>query len=68
MLTTLPHRNFALLWTGGLLSGIGDVVLLIALPFYTFTLTGSTLATGGMFVAQVVPSQMLAFRRGSPQA
>lgn len=55
MLATLRNRNFALVWLGGLVSFFGDWVLLIALPVYVYDLTGSTLATGGMFVAQTLP-------------
>lgn len=59
MLATFRHRNFALLWLGGLISSIGDLILFIALPFYAYGLTGSTLATGTMFLAQVMPSLLL---------
>src|SRR5215212_7549301 len=55
MLATLRHRNFALLWLGGLISFIGDWVLFIALPVFVYDLTGSTLATGAMFIAQSLP-------------
>ena len=34
MLTTLKNRNFALLWVGGLISMIGNWILLAALPFH----------------------------------
>jgi MFS family permease len=59
MLTTLRHRNFALLWFGGLVSMIGNWVLQIALPFYVYQLTGSALATGLMFIAGTVPRVLL---------
>lgn len=59
MLATLRQRNFALLWIGQLISVFGDWVLLIALPFYIFDLTGSALATGAMFIAQTVPRVLL---------
>jgi MFS family permease len=55
MLATLRNRNFALLWLGGLVSFAGDWALLIALPVFVYDMTGSTLATGGMFVAQSLP-------------
>lgn len=55
MLASLRNRNFALLWVGQLVSLAGDWVLLIALPFFVYTLTGSTLATGAMFIAQTLP-------------
>ena len=51
MITTLRQRNFALLWFAGLISMIGDWVLFIALPIYTYNLTNSSLATGIMFMA-----------------
>ena len=59
MLAILRQRNFALLWVGQLISVFGDWVLLIALPFYIFDLTGSALATGAMFMAQTVPRVLL---------
>ena len=55
MLAVLRQRNFALLWAGGLISMLGDWLLFIALPFYIYNLTGSTLATGAMFVAETLP-------------
>lgn len=56
MLATLRQRDYALLWVGGLVSVTGDWVLLAALPFYVYGLTGSALASGGMFIANTVPS------------
>src|SRR5262245_23320257 len=55
MLTLLRQRNFGLLWFGQLISLTGDWFLFIALPFYIYNLTGSTLATGAMFAAQLLP-------------
>lgn len=55
MFTVLRQRNFACLWVGQLVSLVGDWMLLVALPFYIYTLTGSTLATGVMFIVQTVP-------------
>ncbi|HET9223192.1 MAG TPA: MFS transporter [Roseiflexaceae bacterium] len=55
MLATLRQRNFALLWFGGLISFAGDWALIIALPVFVYDLTGSTLATGAMFIAQTLP-------------
>jgi MFS family permease len=59
MLAALRQRNFAYLWFGQLISLIGDWVLLVALPFYVYSLTGSTLATGIMFIVQTIPSIFL---------
>lgn len=55
MLAALRYRSFALLWSGGLISAMGDWVLFIALPFYIFARTGSTLATSAMFAVVLVP-------------
>ncbi len=59
MLTVLRQRNFALLWSAGLISMIGDWMLFIALPIYVYKLTGSTLATSTMFIAEMIPSLLL---------
>ena len=55
MLTLLRQRNFALLWFAGLISLIGDWMLMIGLPIYVFLLTHSALATSLMFIAGILP-------------
>ena len=59
MLATLRHRNFALLWFGGLISLTGDWILRVALPFHVYRLTGSILSTGLMFIATTLPGVVL---------
>jgi MFS family permease len=59
VLSVLRHRDFALLWTGGLVSVAGDWVLNAALPFFVYEETGSTIATAGMIVARLAPSVVL---------
>lgn len=56
MFAILRQRDFALLWAGGLISMAGNWVLFVALPFYIYTLTGSALATGTMFIAETLPA------------
>lgn len=48
----IAPTHFGLLWMGQNISMVGDWVLFVALPFYIYALTGSTLATGIMFVVQ----------------
>ncbi|HZY92655.1 MAG TPA: MFS transporter, partial [Thermoplasmata archaeon] len=51
----LRHRDFAKVWSAGLISQTGDYLLLIGLPFFVFRLTGSVLATGTMFLVALLP-------------
>jgi MFS family permease len=55
MFTLLRQRNFALLWFGGLISLMGDRVLLIALPYFVYQQTGSTFACAVMVAAELLP-------------
>src|SRR5215212_6529987 len=59
MFRLLGQRNFALLWFAGLTSMIGDWVLFIALPIYTYNLTHSSLAMGAMFMVSTLPRILL---------
>ena len=55
MLQTLKQRNFALLWTGGLISLIGNWILIAAIPFHIYAVTGSAFATGAWLMAYIAP-------------
>ena len=59
VIATLRTRNFALVWLAGLISLTGDWLLMIGLPIYTYTLTGSALATSVMFMAAMAPQFLL---------
>jgi MFS family permease len=59
VLALLRRRSFALLWFAGLVSVAGDWLLHIALPFYVYEQTGSTVATAGMIVASLTPTVLL---------
>jgi hypothetical protein len=59
MFATLRSRNFALLWIAGLVSVAGDFALIVALPLHIYALTGSALASGGVFAASLVPRVLL---------
>src|ERR671910_2993404 len=56
MLRILRQRNFGLLWAAGLISLIGDWVLVVGLPIEVYARTGSTLATMGMVLASLIPA------------
>lgn len=51
----LKERNITVLWLAGLISIAGDWLLTISLPFAVYNLTGSTLATGLLFLVQTIP-------------
>lgn len=55
MWRVLRQRDFALLWFGGLLSIAGNWTMVVGFPLYVYDETGSTLATGGTFLAAQVP-------------
>jgi predicted MFS family arabinose efflux permease len=59
MLSLFRHRNFALLWFAGLVSYTGDWILITVLPFYVYDQTGSTLASGMVWIAQALPGLVL---------
>lgn len=64
MIAVLRVRNFLLLWLGGLVSQAGDWALAIALPVHVYNLTGSTLATGAVFLTQSLPRLLLGLIAG----
>ena len=59
MIALLRQRNYALLWSSQLISQIGTWALFAALPFFVFQITGSVLATGIMFIVEVIPPLVL---------
>ena len=55
MVAVLKQKNFALLWSGGLISMMGDWMLMAALPFQVYALTNSALAVSGILMTMVIP-------------
>ena len=58
-------RDFRLLWSGQAVSGIGNQVTRIALPYQVFVLTGSTLAIAALTLVQLIPILVFALGAGS---
>jgi MFS family permease len=58
-------RDFRLLWIGQSISGIGNQVTRIALPFQVYVLTDSTLAVGALTAVQLVPILVFSLIAGS---
>ena len=56
---TLRNRDFRLLWTSGAISGIGSWLLVVAIPFHVFELTGSTVATGLTLALEALPALVI---------
>lgn len=56
MLRLLRTRNFALLWWGGLISNMGDWMLLVGLSYEVYRRTESTLGPMGTVVSFLLPS------------
>lgn len=68
LLDTAPlrqDRDFRWLWSGQAISGIGNQVTRVALPFQVYVLTGSTLAIGALTFFQLVPILLFALGAGS---
>jgi MFS family permease len=53
------RRNFGLLCLARVISDAGDWLLMIALPVYVLALTGSSLATSTVFMAELAPALLL---------
>ena len=51
----LLRRDYALIWTAGLVSDTGDWLLMIALPLFAFSATGSALGASAVFLAELIP-------------
>lgn len=52
-------RDFRRLWFSGAVSGIGSWLLVVAIPFYVFTLTGSAVATGLALALEALPALII---------
>ncbi|MFD7153700.1 MFS transporter [Kribbella sp. NPDC059898] len=55
----MRNRDFRRLWLSGAVSGIGSWLLVVAIPVYVFTLTGSTVATGLTLALEALPALLV---------
>lgn len=53
---SLRSRDFALVWSGLAISGVGDQFYIIALPWLVLRLTGDPLAVGTVMAVGAIPS------------
>jgi MFS family permease len=58
-------RDFRWLWSGQVVSGIGNQITRIVLPYQVYVLTGSTLAIAGLTLFQLVAILVFALGAGS---
>jgi len=55
----LLHASFSRVWWSGLISGVGNGALFIALPVYVYGETASTLSTAAVVVAGALPATLV---------
>ncbi|HLY32249.1 MAG TPA: MFS transporter, partial [Ktedonobacterales bacterium] len=60
MLSLLSQRNFLLLWLAHTVSILGDYVFFIAMTFWVYARTGSSVATSAILIASGGPIALLA--------
>jgi Na+/melibiose symporter-like transporter len=53
------NRDFRLVWVSGTVSGLGSWLLVVAIPFHVFQLTGSAAATGLTLALEALPALLL---------
>lgn len=58
--TLFQNRTFTFLWSGLVVSQIGDVFRYIALPALVFSLTGASTSVAGIIVLNAAPTLLLA--------
>jgi MFS family permease len=58
-------RDYRWLWSGQVISGMGNQITRVALPFQVYVLTGSTLAIGALTLFQLVPILLFALGAGT---
>ena len=64
-LALMRHRNYALLWTGQLVSQIGDRLLWVAISLWVYAQTGSALSVSYAITALMVAPAFVGFWAGA---
>ncbi|SDT80522.1 MFS transporter [Actinoplanes derwentensis] len=54
------NSRFGLIWTATLLSNTGNWLMIVAVPVYVLTMTGSVLSSGLVFAAETLPAILFA--------
>jgi hypothetical protein len=54
--TVLRDRNVGLMWCSSVVSAIGSGAMFVALPYYTYVVTGSVVATALVALAEYAPT------------
>jgi len=55
MMSIFRNRNFSLIWFAGLISIMGNWIIMVALPYHIYNVTGSALATSAWLMASILP-------------
>jgi len=55
MMAIFRNRNFSLIWFAGLISIMGNWIIMVALPYHIYNVTGSALATSAWLMAYILP-------------
>jgi len=55
MMAIFKNRNFSLIWFAGLISIMGNWIIMVALPYHIYNVTGSALATSAWLMAYILP-------------
>jgi len=58
-------RDYRLLWSGQIVSSMGNQITRIVLPYQVFTVTHSTLAIGALTLVQLIPILVFSLGAGS---
>lgn len=55
-MSLLRERNVVLVWSGNVVSAVGTGAMFVAVPFYTYAITGSVTATAAVALAEYAPA------------